>query len=65
MIIFRFYPSKAKAIAEKILNDELNGAVYNEEDAKIWSLNVSDKVREAIYGKLLFSSNLHPNGQDC
>lgn len=46
--IERFYPSKAKAIAEKIAAEELNGQVYDEEDAKIWSLNISDKVREAV-----------------
>lgn len=31
--------------------DELNGTVYDEEEAKNWSLNISDKVREAIHGK--------------
>jgi len=44
----RFYPSRAKAIAEKIMAEELNGQVYDEEDAKIWSLNISDKVRLAV-----------------
>mmetsp|Transcript_13334 Transcript_13334/g.14452 ORF Transcript_13334/g.14452 Transcript_13334/m.14452 type:complete len:130 (+) Transcript_13334:61-450(+) len=44
----RFYPSKAKQIAERIISEELNGTVYEEEDAKNWSLNISDKVREAV-----------------
>jgi hypothetical protein len=44
----RFYPSRAKALAEKIAAEELGGATYDEEDAKIWSLNISDKVREAV-----------------
>lgn len=52
LLFDRFYPSKAKTIAEKILNDELRGSEYNEDDAKIWSLNISDKVREAIYESL-------------
>ena len=43
-------PSKAKVIGEKIISEELNGSVYNEEDAKHWSLNISDKVREAVNG---------------
>ena len=47
----RFYPSVAKAMTDKILIEELNGQIYDEEEAKIWSLNISDKVREAIYGK--------------
>jgi hypothetical protein len=47
----RFYPSVAKKIADEILDEELNDQVYDEEEAKIWSLNVSDKVREAIYGE--------------
>lgn len=51
MFCARFYPSKAKVIAEKIMADELNGTVYDEEEAKNWSLNISDKVREAIHGK--------------
>ncbi len=49
----RFYPSKAKAIADKIISDELNGQAYDEEEAKHWSLNISDKVREAINGQFI------------
>jgi hypothetical protein len=48
----RFYPSKAKQIGDKIIADELNGAVFDEDDAKNWSLNISDKVREAVCGKM-------------
>lgn len=44
----RFYPSRAKAIAESVIASELTGQVFEEEDAKIWSLNISDKVREAV-----------------
>lgn len=44
----RFYPSKAKAIADKIIADELNDAVYDEEDAKNWSIIISDKIRESV-----------------
>lgn len=51
--LLRFYPSKAKVIADRIVNEELNGVAYNEEDAKHWSLNISDKVREAVVGKIL------------
>ncbi len=47
----RFYPSKAKAIADKIIADELTGVKYDEEDAKVNSMNISDKVREAVNGK--------------
>jgi len=41
----------AKEIADNILKEELNGAVYDEEDAKNLGLNISDRVREAVYGK--------------
>lgn len=34
--------------------DELTNAVYDEEEAKDWSLNISDKIRQAIHGMLLF-----------
>jgi hypothetical protein len=37
------------SIADKILLEELNGQTYDEEEAKIWSLNISDKVREAVF----------------
>lgn len=46
----RFYPSVAKAMTDRILGEELSGQTYDEEEAKIWGLNISDKVREAIYG---------------
>lgn len=52
----RFYASKAKAIGDKIIFDELNGVTYDEEDAKINSMNISDKVREAVNGMNFFRS---------
>ena len=54
----RFYPSAAQAIAERILAEELTNQVYDEEEAKYWSLNISDKVREAIHG-IRFTSLSH------
>lgn len=44
----KFYPSKAKAIAEKIVAEELANQTFDEEDCKQWSINISDKVRDAI-----------------
>lgn len=46
----RFYPSTAKAIADKIIADELSDVKYDEDEAKTWSLSISDKVREAVTG---------------
>lgn len=46
----RFYPSKAKAIGDRVIAEELNGVVYDEEDAKHWSITISDKIREAVNG---------------
>ena len=46
----RFYPSTARAIATRILEEELNGQTYDEEDGKEWSLRISDRVREAVSG---------------
>ena len=48
----RFYPSRAKAIAEKAATSELGECEYNDEDAKLWSLNISDKVREEVAASL-------------
>ena len=47
----KFYPSKAKAIAEKIVQSELINQKYDEEDCKHWSLVISDKVRDTIKSK--------------
>lgn len=30
--------------------EELAEAVYDEDDAKTWSMNISDKIREAVHG---------------
>ena len=46
----RFYPSIAKTLADKIIVEELKGQVYDEEEAKSWSLAISDKIRETVVG---------------
>ena len=46
--MFRFYPSEAKAIADKIVRAELESQVYDEEDAKAWSVDIGNKIREAM-----------------
>mmetsp|Transcript_11833 Transcript_11833/g.12203 ORF Transcript_11833/g.12203 Transcript_11833/m.12203 type:complete len:135 (-) Transcript_11833:140-544(-) len=44
----RFYPSVAKKIAYDIVHNELHDQEYDEEDAKNWSLVLSDKIRDAL-----------------
>lgn len=51
MRIRRFYPSAAKAIADSVLAEILNDQVYDEEDAKNWSMDISDKIRESVTGE--------------
>ncbi len=53
MYSIRFYPSKAKEIADKIIEEELHGAVYDDTEAKAWSVIISDKVREKVTGRLM------------
>jgi hypothetical protein len=48
----RFYPSVAKAIADKVLEAELSGQTYDEEEARNWSLNISDSIRQQIQEKM-------------
>lgn len=36
----------------KIIEVELNGAVYDDADAKAWSVHISDKVQEKVTGTL-------------
>lgn len=60
----RFLPSRAKAIADKVISDELTGAVYDEEDSKNWGVNISDKIRELVTGTVLISgasASSYPN----
>ena len=47
-----FYPSQAKALADEVLKAELNNQEFDEDDAKEWSVQISDKVREAVTSKL-------------
>ena len=48
----RFYPSVAKEIASKALEAELTGQTYDEEEARMWSLNISDTIRQQIQEKM-------------
>jgi hypothetical protein len=52
-MVFRFYPSIAKKIAYDIIQAELQEQEYDEEDAKGWSLVLSDKIRDALRSKSL------------
>lgn len=44
----RFYPSRAREIAEQLAAEEIGDQEFDDESAKIWSLNISDKVREKV-----------------
>ncbi|CAM9155216.1 unnamed protein product [Phaeothamnion confervicola] len=44
----RFYPSHVRAIADKLVRSELEGKVYDEEEAKEWCLNIADAIREGL-----------------
>lgn len=57
--LIRFYPSKAKEIADKIIEEELHGAVYDDTEAKAWSVIISDKVREKVTGRVTNASYTH------
>jgi tctex1 domain-containing protein 2 len=46
----RFYPSQARELALGVMNQELANQEYDEDDAKEWANNISDKVRDAIAG---------------
>ena len=44
--------AQAKAIADKVIATELANQEYDEDDAKEWSVAISDKVREAVTANL-------------
>jgi tctex1 domain-containing protein 2 len=48
----RFYPSQARATAENIMKEVLDGVTYDEEESKFLGPEISDKVREAVQGGL-------------
>ena len=55
-ILVRFYPSQARVIGEKIVEEELRDQEFDEEDAKNWSLVICDKIRDAVISKLNVSN---------
>eukprot|EP00904_Undaria_pinnatifida_P013628 jgi/Undpi1/9396/HiC_scaffold_27.g11853.m1 len=44
----KFYPSEVKAIAQKAVQAELQDKQYEGEEAKEWSLNIADTIREGV-----------------
>mmetsp|Transcript_27658 Transcript_27658/g.35953 ORF Transcript_27658/g.35953 Transcript_27658/m.35953 type:complete len:134 (+) Transcript_27658:115-516(+) len=44
----RFYASQVKALAEAIVQEELEGKTYDEEDAKEWSITICDRIRAKV-----------------
>eukprot|EP01041_Mallomonas_annulata_P002020 gene2020-3926_t len=48
----KFYPSQARVIAQKIVEEELKDQEFDEEDAQVWSKVISDKIREAVVSNL-------------
>ena len=46
-----FYPSQAKKLAQEVVEAELNGQEFDEDDAKAWSLSIGDKVRDSVKGE--------------
>lgn len=47
----RFYPSQAKKLAQAVVENELNGQEFEEDDVKAWTLSIGDKVRDSVKGK--------------
>ncbi len=48
---FRFCPSKVKDIADKILLEELKEQkAYDESESKVWSANISNRIRQSVAG---------------
>ena len=44
----RFHPSEVRAIADRVVKAELQGKTYDEEEAKEWSMNIADTIREEV-----------------
>lgn len=49
----RFYPSQAKKLAQAVVEAELNGQEFEEDDVKAWTLSIGDKVRDSVKGKVV------------
>mmetsp|Transcript_8485 Transcript_8485/g.17012 ORF Transcript_8485/g.17012 Transcript_8485/m.17012 type:complete len:133 (+) Transcript_8485:36-434(+) len=44
----KFLPAAVKAIAEQVLQEELGGKEYDEDEAKEWSLNVCENIKTRV-----------------
>jgi len=51
LLVIRFYPSEARKIAEKIMEEELKDKVYDEDDAKEWSLAICERIKSSVKGQ--------------
>ena len=52
---YRFYPSKAKLIADKVVENKLNDKKsYNDNEAKVLSLEISNEIRQAVSRKYTY-----------
>lgn len=51
----KFYPSQAKKLAQAVVEAELNGQEFEEDDVKAWTLSIGDKVRDSVKGKLIYN----------
>lgn len=48
---YRFYPSEARKLAEKIIAEELTGKEYDEDDAKDLSLTICERIKNGVKSK--------------
>jgi hypothetical protein len=48
---YRFYPSEARKLAEKIIAEELTGKEYDEDDAKELSLTICERIKNGVKSK--------------
>merc|ERR1719230_1283129 len=44
----KFMPSKVTAVIDKVMNEYLRDKEYNVEDAKIWTLELSNDIKAAV-----------------
>ena len=55
MYLCRFYPSKAKIIADKIVESKLSDKKsYDDNEAKVLSLEISNEIRQAVSRKYTY-----------
>ena len=47
---FRFFPSRVTNVIQRVMNEKLTDRDYDEQDAKLWTLELCNEIKAAVKG---------------